>query len=113
METRRLLDVLAPWAGGFFGPAVWYVHQQGMGDLTYYACEAANPWTVGLGGVLACAAVLAAGAWSAAAWREGGAKPEFDVRRFLALVSVMAAGLFTVAILFQTLAGLLIPGCAR
>ena len=113
IDRRALSDLLAPWAGGFFGAAAWYGHQQGLGMLTYYACHGANPLSVLAASVLALAVTVGAGIWSLGAWRGGEAKPEFDQRRFLALVSVMAAALFTVVIVFQTLAGLLIPGCAR
>jgi hypothetical protein len=113
MRGLRAQHPLAPWAGVTVAPAAWFVQQQGLGQLTYFACGTAGPWTVVLSGLAALAATLAAGLWSLSAWRDGEAKPEFDVRRFVALGSVMAAGLFALAVVFQSLAGLLIPGCAR
>lgn len=110
---RRALQPLAPWAGGAVAPAAWYGQQQGLGQLTYFGCTAANPVSVVLVGLLAAAAVAAAGWWSAGEWRGREGPPVMDHRRFVAGVSVLMAGLFLLAIAFQTVAGLFLPGCAR
>lgn len=113
MARTPTIEAFAPWAGGLVGPLAWYAQQQGLGSLTYYACAAANPVFILLTGMIAAAAVVASGLLSRRAWRSGGASPELNPRRFVALVSMLAAAVFTLTILFQTLAGVLIPGCAR
>ncbi|MBC6982561.1 hypothetical protein [Caulobacter sp. 17J80-11] len=103
---------LAPWAGLFAGPLAWWLHQQGMGALTFFDCDASTLATL-LTGLVALLAVAAAGAWSWGAAARERLEPARDVRRFAGLVSAGAAVVFGLAIAFQTLAGALIPECAR
>jgi hypothetical protein len=110
---RPALQALAPWAGGAVAPAAWYGQQQGLGLVTYFGCAAAGPVVVVLVGLVAAAAATAAGWWSAGEWLGREATPAVDHRRFVAGISVLMAGLFLLAIAFQTLAGLFLPGCAR
>ena len=112
-DRAAIRESLQPWAGAFFGPALWYAHQQGLGVLVYFNCRAAGPVSVLLASVVAIGGVVAAGWWSSLVWRRRQSPPDFDVRRFIGLGSVLAAGVFTLALIFQTMAGLIVPGCAR
>ncbi len=113
MSKPDALAALAPWAGLLTAPVAWYAHQQGSGGLVYFRCAASQPSINLLAGLVALAVTAAAGAWSWTAWKRGSAAPAMDLTRFTALVSVLAAAVFCLAIGFQTLAGLLIPSCAR
>lgn len=112
-DRAAIRDAVQPWAGAFFGPALWYAHQQGLGVLVYFNCRAAGPVVVVLASLVAIGGLAAAGWWSSLVWRRRESPPEFDVRRFIAMLSVLSAGIFSLALIFQTLAGVLIPGCVR
>jgi hypothetical protein len=59
--------------------------------------------------------LLLAGAGALLSWRARRSaaepNPEPQSRYFMALISVMLCGLFAVAIVLQTLAGFILPGC--
>ena len=107
MEKRAAMA--APWAGLVTSPVVWYAHQQGLGDVVYFRCGLANTATTLVASLAAVVLLALAGAWSASTLKARG--PELP--RFAALASLLAVCLFGLAILFQTLAGVIIPACAR
>jgi hypothetical protein len=113
MSKTAPLSALAPWAGLLVGPAAWYGFQQGLGSLVYFRCGASQPPVNLLTGLLAIAVTAAAGWWSWGVWKRRTGPPAIDVARFAALLSVLSATIFCIGIGFQTLAGLLIPPCAR
>lgn len=99
---------LRPWLALTLSPAAWFVFQQGLAFTLRGACGAAGVpigplWGVGSLAVCAGAARLA---WSR---RAGGTGAD----RFLARIALFGAGLFALAILFQTVATLIVPPCAR
>jgi len=89
-------------------PLAWYVFEQGLGFTLRGACAAAGMpggpiW--GLGSLGACALCV----WLAWPMARGGDRSDI----FLARLALLAAGLFGLAIAYQTLASLIIPPCAR
>jgi hypothetical protein len=88
-------------------PAVWYLYQQGLAMTLRGDCAAAGVPLGSLWGAVSLMVCIGTGWW---ARPRPGHSPN---RRFLALLATLAAGLFTLAILFQTLATLIIPPCAR
>lgn len=102
----------APWTGLFAGAAAWAVQHQVGADANAWDCRSAGAGLViGLG--IACALATAAGGWIS--WRAG-EPDEADLaqnRRFARAVGVLAAGVFLLAILLQSLAGVLVPACHR
>lgn len=104
------------WAGLVSGPAAWAISTQGNYSLAPWECEqriSAVPYTaVGLA-VLA----LAGGVLSWRAWQMEGAafkdKRQANTERFVASISMMAAGLFAGVILLQGAAALILDGCTR
>jgi hypothetical protein len=100
----------AGWAGWIAGPVGWFVHQQVGSATNYWDCSVGRPWLViGLG--LACAViVLAGGAVSLRGLRMSGGGGN---GRFIAVMGLMAAGVFLVAVVGQTMAGLAFTGCER
>ena len=105
---------IAPWAGWICGLLAWFLTQQGGSDLVQLNCTSASSPTmllIGLaGGVIALAGALV----SLQVWRSlSGSldQPHAGARRFLAATGGLAAGIFLLAILFQTVSTLIIPQC--
>jgi hypothetical protein len=101
----------AGWAGWIAGPLGWFVHQQIGSTTNYWDCSVGRPWLViGLG--LACAVIVLAG--GAMSWRGLRSAGGGDGNgRFIAVMGLMAAGVFLVAVVGQTMAGIVFTGCER
>jgi hypothetical protein len=101
-----------PWIAFVLPIAAWFVFQQGIAGPLHLNCAVGRPWLGPLWGaasLLLCA--LAAGiAWPQARVRGEGIG---TVVFWLARIALLSAGLFALAILFQTLATLIVPSCAR
>lgn len=101
----------AGWIGGFLG---WVLSDQGGTSLAQWDCTRAMPSVmllIGTGGALLA---LLGGALSLRVWRRlAGApdRPHAGARRFVAATGTLAAGIFLLAILFQTVSSLIIPQC--
>jgi hypothetical protein len=108
---RFLHSTFAPWAGLFLGALGWAAHHQLGSSLSFADCRLGGPMlSGGLG--LGCAILALVGAsvsWRAR--RAGDGRPE--TRAFAAWISLMAAGLFLLAIVLQTFAGFVLPDCHR
>jgi hypothetical protein len=100
------------WAGWIAGPVGWAVHQQVSSMVNYWDCTVGRPWLViGLG--LACALMVAAG--GVLSWRglRSAGRADGGNGRFIALTGLLTAGIFLVAVVAQTMAGLAFTGCER
>jgi hypothetical protein len=101
------------WAGWIAGPVGWAAHQQVSSMVNYWDCTVGRPWLViGLG--LACALMVAAG--GALSWRglrNFGRADGSGNGRFIAMMGLLTAGIFLVAVIAQTMAGLAFTGCER
>lgn len=113
MTRSEVLERLQPWAGLVVGPTAWYLHQRGVGDALSYDCAHGRSPAALAGTLLAFAALFAAGYWSWRFWRAQPRNAEPSPHAFLALVGAGAAGIFGLALVFQALAMLLVPECAR
>ncbi len=103
----------APWTGWVSSGLAVVINHQGIADTVYFRCDVGNPATVVVVGV----ATLAL-AWAGAliAWRSRSSDaedPDRRTRKFITLVGLLMAALYSVAIVFQILAGLIIPVCFR
>ena len=111
---QRVRDMLAPWAGLIGGACGWALTHQIGSDSIQDDCSVGHPLFV-LGVGIAGAIILAAGAWlSYGLWRGSDAaddQPVAGSRRFIAGVSLMAAAIFLMAIVLQSLAAFIIPAC--
>ena len=99
---------LLPWAGllaGFFG---WSLTDQFGSNFSFDMCQHANPLLMSLVGLAGLLVALGGGFLSYRVWRNGA---EAETRRFLSLVAALAALLFSVSIVFQTLSSFIIPRC--
>ena len=101
---------LTPWAGLFLGAAAWALHHQLGADANMWSCVQADGGFVILIGLICLVIALIGGVIS---WQASppGEAPQYH--RFARAVGMLAAGVFILAILFQTLAGALVPACLR
>jgi hypothetical protein len=100
----------APWTGLFAGAAAWAVHHQLGADANMWSCTRANgAFAIATG--LICLAL--AGAGGLVSWQSTTNDPASQYHRFARAVGLMAAALFILALLFQTLAGAIVPACLR
>ncbi|MDX3899231.1 MAG: hypothetical protein QHC40_01720 [Sphingobium sp.] len=107
------MNRLTPWAGWIGGLLGWVLSDQTGSDLAQFDCTRAHPLVMLLIGLVGAALAVAGAAFSLRAWRMAGAtdQPGVGTRRFIAGTGIFAAALFLMAILFQTMASLVIPQC--
>jgi len=103
---------VVPWVALLLPPAIWVVFEYGAASALRASCTVVGAWlgpAWGVASLLGCvgAALLA----RPLARRGAGDQP--PVRLWLARVAMCVAGIFAIAIGFQTLAILIIPACAR
>ena len=108
MNGERARDRFMPWAGLALGTlGVGLTHQIGS-DSVFQDCHFSSPLIVILAAILGLVFVTAGALGS---WRIYSADGESPARRMIAVVSVMACGLYAVAIILPLIASLVIPGC--
>ncbi len=92
-------------------PLAWYLTQQGLGFLLRLQCSGAEGPAVAVGALalLACAVAV----WLSSGQGRGSQSPPAQTDTVLRWVVYLGAGVFALAILFQTLAALVVPSCAR
>ena len=108
MKTERIRDRFMPWAGlalGTLGGGL--AHQIGAG-ATFQDCHFSSPVVVIFAALLGLA-LVAAGALGS--WRVYAGEGEGPARRMIAIVSVMACGIYAIAIILPLIASLVIPRC--
>jgi hypothetical protein len=114
MTTRPERKAIAPWTGLFVGAGGWFLHHQAGSDAVFWDCRLGGPLLTGLLGLVCGLLVLGGGVIS---WRARNPSAEAEDRpeshSFAGVVGAGAAGLFLLAIAFQTLSGFIIPACER
>jgi hypothetical protein len=106
---------LAPWAGLFLGAAAWFGQQQIGSSTVYWDCRLGGPLlTLGLGAVAAVLTV-AGGLISWRVHRRLRAAPQGGPhnRSVAGMIGAGSAAVFLLAILFQSLIGVIVPACHR
>lgn len=109
IDRRKAIELALPWAGIIGAASGWFLSQQIGSTLAQDRCDLSEWWVVALIGLLGLGLALGGAFLAWTVWRRGDA--ETEARRFLALLSALLGGLLAVAILFQTVAGFLIPQC--
>ncbi|HET8613163.1 MAG TPA: hypothetical protein VFL92_10395 [Sphingomonas sp.] len=101
-----------PWIAFVLPFTAWFVFQQAIGGPLHIDCVAGRPWLGPLWGGLSLL-ICAVAAWIA--WPQARVQGEGigGVVCWLARVALLSTGVFALAILFQTLATLIVPSCAR
>jgi hypothetical protein len=100
-----------PWAALLLPPVAWYVFELGLGSVLKVDCAPVGSW---LGLVWGLASLAVCGAAMALAWPYS--RPAGDQtppRAWLSRVALLLAGIFALAIVFQTLAVLIVPPCVN
>ncbi|HEX8445470.1 MAG TPA: hypothetical protein VF649_02545 [Sphingomonas sp.] len=95
------------WTVLLLPPAAWFLFEQGLSHVLHRRCGLIG---IGLAWGVASLAMCAAagrGAWSLT--RKDGAPAD----RWLAQLALAVAGIFALAISFQTLAIMMVPPCVR
>jgi len=108
MRTERIRDRFMPWAGLALGTTGYFISHQLGSDATFQDCRVGSPLIVIIGTIVGLA-IVAVGALGS--WRVYGADAETPARRMIAIVSLMACGLFALAIVLPFIASLVIPRC--
>jgi hypothetical protein len=88
-------------------PVGWFVFQQGLAATLRVSCDTAGMPVGTLWGLTSIALC------GAAAWLARPSPSLSATERFIARIIQLGAGLFALAIGFQTLATLIVPPCAR
>jgi hypothetical protein len=99
-QLKLVACLLAP-------PVAWYAFQQGLAVTLRTACDAAGAPAGTIWGVLSLLVCGAAGWLSRRSGLDG------ESARFVGYVAQLGAGLFALAISFQSLATMIVPPCAR
>jgi hypothetical protein len=108
VKSDGIRDRFMPWAGLALGTlGAGLAHQIGA-DATFQDCHYSSPGIVILAALLGLA-VVALGALGS--WRVYGGEGEGPARRMIAVVSLMACGLYAMAIVLPVIASLVIPRC--
>jgi hypothetical protein len=108
VRTERVRDTFMPWAGLALGTTGFFLAHQLGSDATFQDCRVGSPWIVALG-TLAGLAIVGAGVLGS--WGVFAARAESPGRRLVAAVSLMACGLFAIAIVLPFIAAFVIPRC--
>jgi hypothetical protein len=94
----------------FLPAAAWFLFQQGSSATMRARCAAAAP-PIGLVWGVASLLLCVFAAWLALPASRPSDLEGRQVPRFLAVLALIGAGIFALAIVFQTLAILVIPPC--
>ncbi len=115
MTGRLVASPLAPWAGLFLGALAWFGQQQICASVIAWDCRLGGPLlTAGLG--LAAALITAAGgliSWRARRRLAAAPQEGPHSRSVAGVIGAGAAGIFLLAIFFQSLTGVIVPACHR
>jgi hypothetical protein len=108
VNGERARDRFMPWAGLALSTLGGGLAHQIGADATFQDCTVASPGIVFLATILGMALVTLGALGS---WRVYGADGETPARRMIAIVSLMACGIFALAIILPFIASWIIPRC--
>jgi uncharacterized membrane protein YidH (DUF202 family) len=108
VKTERIRDRFMPWSGVALGTLGGGLAHQIGADATFQDCHFSSPLVVILAAILGLV-LVALGALGS--WRVYAGDGEGPARKMIAIVSVMACGIYVVAIVLPLIASLVIPRC--
>ena len=115
---REPRGVLALWGGVLLPPLAFMLNLQIAYTLVTLACESARPW-LHLSTAAMLLLALGGGALAWRSWKRAGEEPSsreegtLPRSRFLAIVGLMSAALFTLTILVQWLPMFVLRPCGQ
>jgi hypothetical protein len=101
-----------PWLALLLPPAAWALFEYGLGSALRGHCTSVGVWLGPAWGALSLVACAVA-AVIARPLARSGSESAPPPRPWLARVAMFEAGIFMLAIAFQTIATLIVPSCAR
>jgi hypothetical protein len=108
VKTKSIRDGFMPWAGLTLGTlGAGLAHQLGS-DSTFQDCSFSSPLVVIVGTIVG---LLLIGAGALGSWSIYAAEGEAPARRTVAVVGLMACGLYAIAVILPLIAALVIPRC--
>ena len=108
MRAERTRDRFMPWAGLALSTLGGGLAHQIGAESTFQDCRYSSPTIVILAAVLGLALIVLGALGS---WRVWNGENEGPSRRMVALVSLMACAVFTMAVVLPIIASLVIPRC--
>lgn len=112
----RALRSGTSWAGLLAGPLAWSISTQLNYALVDWQCRHQWP-AIPLAAAILALSAAGGGALSWRAWLNGGASfklgREPDTERFVAVLGMLAAGLFALVVVMQGAASLILDECTR
>jgi hypothetical protein len=108
VNTERIRDRFMPWSGIALGTLGGGLAHQIGADSTFQDCNFSSPLIVIVGTIIGLV-LVALGALGS--WRVYAAEGEGPARRMVAIVSIMACGIYALAIILPFIASLIIPRC--
>ena len=108
MKWKPLRDRFMPFSGLALGTlGAGLAHQVGS-DTTFQNCELGSPSIVTLAAI---SGLLLVAFGALGSWRVYSADREAPARRMIATISLMACGLYALAIVLPLIAAMVIPRC--
>ena len=108
MKTERVRDRFMPWSGIALSTLGGGLAHQIGADATFQDCHFSSPGIVIVGTIVGLVLVVLGALGS---WRVYSAKSETPARHLIAVVSLMACGIFALAIILPFIASMVIPQC--
>jgi hypothetical protein len=106
--SERIRDGFMPWAGLALGTTGYFLAHQIGSDATFQDCRVGAPWVV-IAGVLLGLVAIGLGAFGS--WGVYAARAESPARRLVAVVGLLACGLYAIGVVLPFIAALVIPRC--
>jgi len=104
-----MAELMLPWSGLIGAGTGWALAHQVGSNFDAQHCEAFSPLVALLVGLVGLAIALGGGLLSWRHYKRGEAGG--GARHFVSLIGVLTAGLFSVALVWQTLSSFIIPRC--
>jgi hypothetical protein len=108
VKVKSIRDGFMPWAGLALGTTGYFLAHQIGSDSTFQDCRLGSPLIVILGTLLGLVVI---GLGALGSWRVHSASDETPARRLVAVVGLMACGLYFIGVILPAVAALLIPRC--
>jgi len=108
VNTERFRDRFMPWSGIALSTLGGGLAHQIGSDATFQDCHFSSPGIIVVGTIIGLVLV---GLGALGSWRVYNGESETPARQLIAVVSLMACGIFALAIALPFIASMVIPQC--